>query len=57
MCGDLKGGFPSLLQGRGTKSYCCKQLDEVERGRLHYPDGRAWDGIGEWGYVREAVDL
>jgi hypothetical protein len=53
----FEGGFPSLLQGRGTKSYCCKQLDEVERGRLHYPDGRAWDGTGEWGYVREAVDL
>jgi hypothetical protein len=25
--------------------------------KLHYPDGRAWDGTGEWGYVREAVDL
>ena len=25
--------------------------------KLHFPDGRAWDGVGEWGYVREAVDL
>ncbi|MFN5632508.1 MAG: GFA family protein [Sphingomonadales bacterium] len=25
--------------------------------KLHFPDGRAWDGTGEWGYVREAVDL
>ncbi|MEW6575516.1 MAG: hypothetical protein AB1408_04120 [Pseudomonadota bacterium] len=23
----------------------------------HFPDGRAWDGAGEWGYVREALDL
>lgn len=25
--------------------------------KLHFPDGRAWDGVGEWGYVRKAVDL
>ncbi len=25
--------------------------------KLHFPDGRAWDGTGDWGYVREAVDL
>jgi len=25
--------------------------------KLHFPDGRAWDGVGEWGYVREAEDL
>ncbi len=25
--------------------------------KLHFPDGRVWDGVGEWGYVREAVDL
>ncbi|HMT41901.1 MAG TPA: hypothetical protein PKC81_09660 [Sphingorhabdus sp.] len=25
--------------------------------KLHFPDGRAWDGVGEWGYVREAVEL
>jgi len=25
--------------------------------KLHFPDGRAWDGVGEWGYVRETVDL
>lgn len=25
--------------------------------KLHYPDGRAWDGTGEWGYVREAITL
>lgn len=25
--------------------------------KLHFPDGRAWDGVGEWGYVREAITL
>ena len=25
--------------------------------KLHFPDGRAWDGVGEWGDVREAVDF
>lgn len=25
--------------------------------KLHFPDGRAWDGVGEWGFVRGAVVL
>ena len=24
---------------------------------LRFPDGKAWDGVGDWGFVREAVVL
>lgn len=29
----------------------------LEGVELRYPDGANWDGIGQWGYVQEAVDL
>jgi hypothetical protein len=29
-------------------------LAEVE---LRFPDGKAWDGAGDWGFLREAVVL
>ncbi len=31
--------------------------DELEGIELRYPDGRGWDGVGEFGYLREARTL
>lgn len=31
---------------------------EALRGvELRYPDGKGWDGVGQWGFVKEAVIL
>lgn len=49
-----KSGLANDRMGVNMRLFNCGALAGV---KLHYPDGRAWDGTGAWGYVREAVVL
>lgn len=42
------------VMGVNMRLFAAADLAGVE---LRYPDGAAWDGIGQWGFVREAVVL
>jgi hypothetical protein len=54
--------MPGFAERTGVEDVMGVNMRLVERTdlagvELRYPDGANWDGIGQWGFVREAVVL
>jgi hypothetical protein len=54
--------LPAFVEKIGEDNRMGVNMRLFERGdlaglELRYPDGQNWDGVGQWGFVREAVTL